>query len=152
MSEFFLFQTQEIPGVVAFFSAKDIPGENSFVVVTPRFLEISQSEMIFVELDTEVAFYGQPCGVIVAKTMALANLAAAHVEIMYEQMQQQRSPIIPSIYDWIEADEREVFRAANEQNRLPPNQSAPFFEFGRHRRFKGHFYTNNILFIPQYQN
>lgn len=137
---------QKIPGVVAFFSAQDIPGDNSFIVVTPGVPEISQSEMIFVEIDTEVAFYGQPCGVIVAKTMALANSAAAHVEIMYEQMQQQRPPIVPSIYDWIEADEREVFHADNEENRLPPNQSSPFFEFGSHKRIRGNF-TNKTCSV-----
>lgn len=73
--------------------------------------------------------------------MALANSAAAHVEIMYEQMQQQRPPIIPSIFEWIEASDRQVYRANNEVNRLPPNQSAPFFEFGSHERVRGEFCT-----------
>lgn len=128
---------QKIPGVVAFFSAKDIPGENSFIVVVPGVAEITETEVIFVELDTEVAFYGQPCGVIVAKTMALAHSAAAHIEIMYEQMQQQRPPVIPSIFEWTEADDRETFRANNERNRLPPNQGSPFFVFGSHKRIEG---------------
>lgn len=128
---------QSIPGVVAFYSAKDIPGSNSFIVVFPGVPEITQTEMIFVEIDAEVAFNGQPCGVIVAETMALAISAAAHVEILYEHIQKQRPPIVPSIYDWVEADERETFKADNEENRLPPNQSSPFFEFGRHGRIKG---------------
>lgn len=93
--------------------------------------------MIFVELNTEVAFYGQPCGVIVANTMALAHSAAAHVEIMYEQMQQPRPSIVPSIYDWIESSERKVYGVPNELNRLPPNQRGRLFEFGSHKRIKG---------------
>lgn len=139
---------QKIPGVVAFFSAKDIPGENSFILVTPGVAEITETEVIFVELDTEVAFYGQPCGVIVANTMALANTAAAHIEIMYEQMQQQRSPIIPSIFEWIKADNREVYKANNVQNRLPPNQGSPWITIGSHKRFKGNFFYIFFNFIP----
>lgn len=103
--------------------------------------EITESEVIFVELNTEVAFYGQPCGVIVANTMALAHSAAAHIDIMYEQMQQQRQPIVSSIYEWIESRDRRVYGARNEENRLPPNQSAPFFEFGSHQRIKGNLYV-----------
>lgn len=138
---------QKIPGVVAFFSAKDIPGENSFILVMPGVAEISETEVIFLELDTQVAFYGQPCGVIVANSMALAQSAAAHIEIMYEQMQPQRPPIIPSIFDWIKSDDREVYRASNEQNRLPPNQGSPFFVFGSHKRIKGNFFQEIILTI-----
>lgn len=139
---------QKIPGVVAFFSAKDIPGDNSFTSPKAGFPEIVEMEAIFVELDTEIAFYGQPCGVIVANTMALAHSAAAHIEIMYEQTQQQqpRPPIIPSIFDWIEARDRNLYKAENQLNRLPPNQGSPLFVFGSHQRVKGDFRLN-IFYI-----
>lgn len=85
--------------MVAFFSAKDIPGENSFIAL--KTAVVSESEVIFIELDAKVQFCGQPCGVIVATTLALANSAAARVEIVYERTQHQNQrPIVPSISHW----------------------------------------------------
>lgn len=63
----------------------------------------TESEMIFVELDAEVLFYGQPCGMVVATTLALANSVVNLVEIVYEKPQQQqehRRPIVPTIAHW----------------------------------------------------
>lgn len=62
---------------------------------------IVESEVIFVAIDGEVGYNGQPCGVIVAKTMALAHSAATKVDITYERMQIDR-PIIPSLHHWRE--------------------------------------------------
>lgn len=66
--------------------------------------------MIFVELDAEVLFYGQPCGVIVATTLALANSVVNMVEIVYEKAQleqENRRQIIPSIGHWRATDGRQ---------------------------------------------
>lgn len=70
---------QKIPGVRHFFSAKDIPGKNSF---TPRSIFTSEDETIFVG-DGEILFYDQPVGIILADTMVLASYAAKRVKIMY---------------------------------------------------------------------
>lgn len=68
-----------IKGVIAFFSAKDIPGKNSFTV--KGMLGIVDEEEIFVE--KYVKYYNQPLGVIVAESNAIANKATSKVKIMY---------------------------------------------------------------------
>lgn len=71
---------QKIPGVRFFFSAKDIPGKNNFC---PKLFGIDEEEEIFVGQDSEILFHGQPAGVILADTFALANSAASKVKITY---------------------------------------------------------------------
>jgi xanthine dehydrogenase molybdopterin-binding subunit B len=69
-----------LPGVVAFFSAKDIPGQNNFMPL--KQMPGTETEQIFA--DSEILFHNQPVGVIVAETMELANHAANFVEITYK--------------------------------------------------------------------
>lgn len=90
--------------MVAFFSAKDIPGENSFMPVNSGVMGIDENEVIFLEVDSEVAFHGQPCGMIVARTMDIANMATKYVEIVYQKMEINR-PIYPSVFHWRESNE-----------------------------------------------
>lgn len=86
---------------------------------------MNEPEVIFAELDTEVLFYGQPCGMIVATTLALANSVVNAVEIVYERTQQQqesRRPIIPSIAHWRTIDDREsACEMSTESFRFFPN-------------------------------
>lgn len=96
--EIFVF-FQKIPGVVAFFAAKDIPGDNSFMPMNAGIVGIAENEPIFLDIETEVQYNGQPCGMIVAKTMALAHSVANKVEITYQKTQLDR-PIIPSLKHW----------------------------------------------------
>ncbi|XP_059612857.1 uncharacterized protein LOC132259308 [Phlebotomus argentipes] len=71
----------KVPGVVAFYSAKDIPGINSFVSLKCPFT--TELEEIFAS--DLVAFHGQPIGMIVADTFPLAHSAAQLVKVMYEK-------------------------------------------------------------------
>lgn len=66
-------------GVLAFYSAKNIPGKNSFVKV--GMLGFTQDEELFVE--STVKHYDQPLGVIVAESNDIANRAASKVKVMY---------------------------------------------------------------------
>ena len=64
---------------MAFYSAKDIPGTNNFVSLKAAL--IFEPEEIFCSSD--VKFYGQPVGIILAKSHELANKAAEFVDIKY---------------------------------------------------------------------
>lgn len=83
----------------AFYSAKDIPGENTFGAPLP-FLE--NIEEIFVGVDSEIKYFGQPIGIVLAETMALANYAATKVQIIYvdnEHALPNYGLVIPTIKD-----------------------------------------------------
>ncbi|CAH0625212.1 unnamed protein product [Chrysodeixis includens] len=75
------------PGVIAFYTAKDIPGINSFILPL-NFVFIS-SEEIFAS--GSVQYFNQPIGVIVAETRAIAERAAKLVEATYKNV---RDPVI----------------------------------------------------------
>ncbi|XP_052742295.1 uncharacterized protein LOC112057810 [Bicyclus anynana] len=70
----------KIPGVTAFYTAKDIPGKNNF---TPTNISIVRSEEEIL-CDHEVKFYGQPVAIIVANREKIANRAAKLVKVKYE--------------------------------------------------------------------
>jgi xanthine dehydrogenase/oxidase len=72
---------QKLPGVIAFYSAKDIPGSNTFMPV--KMMLVFEPEEIFCSSD--VRFHGQPVGILLAKTHELANQAAELVDIVYEK-------------------------------------------------------------------
>lgn len=99
--------------------------------------------MIFVELDTEVLFYGQPCGMIVATTLALANSVATDaslVEIVYERTQQKEDhqrPIVPSIEHWRANEDRQgACEMSSESFRFFPN-CEPKSMLGAAKQIKG---------------
>ncbi|XP_011694376.1 PREDICTED: xanthine dehydrogenase/oxidase-like [Wasmannia auropunctata] len=78
-------------GVVAFFSAKDIPGKNLCISADSKLNLLLNDELLFVERDVQYA--GQPVGVIVAETHNLANEAAKLVKIKYSEIL-KRKPVI----------------------------------------------------------
>ncbi|XP_061707826.1 uncharacterized protein LOC133518213 [Cydia pomonella] len=78
----------KLPGVVAFFSAKDIPGPNNFL--PPQVPTLITKEEIF--SDGQIKYYDQPIGVIVAETDKLANRAALLVHVKYKK--DTRKPVL----------------------------------------------------------
>ncbi|XP_058124223.1 uncharacterized protein LOC131288802 [Anopheles ziemanni] len=90
-----------LPGVVAFYSAGDIPGENNFAVlktnVNTRYPFNDTVEEIF--CSGRVLYHGQPVGVIVAQTFELANEAAKQVTITYGPVEDDGLPILPTVED-----------------------------------------------------
>lgn len=72
----------EMEGVIAFYSAKDIPGENTF---TPDNVPLySYNEEVL--CSGAVKYYHQPIGIIVAKTQAIADEAAVLVTAKYKNV------------------------------------------------------------------
>ncbi|RVE49403.1 hypothetical protein evm_005915 [Chilo suppressalis] len=71
----------KIDGVVAVYTAKDIPGKNSFT--RPGFqLQIEDEEI----LATEIKFHGQPVAIVVATSEELAAKVAKQLEITYRDV------------------------------------------------------------------
>lgn len=80
------FHSQKHPGVIAFYSAKDIPGDNSFAPKNVP-LQVYDEEIL---CSKTVLFYGQPCGIIVAKREKLANRAAKLVKVKYSAISKDK--------------------------------------------------------------
>ncbi|XP_039757277.1 xanthine dehydrogenase-like [Pararge aegeria] len=76
-----------IPGVVAFFSAKDIPGKNSFIPA-PNSYNLADEELF---CDGEVKYFDQPLGMIVCDTPTIANYASTMVDVTYTNV---KKPVI----------------------------------------------------------
>ncbi|CAH1401638.1 unnamed protein product [Nezara viridula] len=69
----------KLPGVIAFFSAKDIPGKNSFI--QSQSVNYLENERVFV--DGRAKYAGEAVGVIIAESHTLAIKAAKLVKIEY---------------------------------------------------------------------
>ncbi|CAH2982952.1 unnamed protein product [Chilo suppressalis] len=67
------------PGVIVFFSAKDIPGNNSFMQLG-IIVEVGDEEIFCSE---KVMYFNQPLGIIVAESTAIAERAAKLVKVQY---------------------------------------------------------------------
>lgn len=83
---------QSIPGVIAFYTAKDIPGKNSF---TPKNIPLVAKDEEFL-CSGEVKFNGQPVGIIVANREKLAARVAKIVKIKYAS-QSTKTPLLTVI-------------------------------------------------------
>ncbi|PZC72657.1 hypothetical protein B5X24_HaOG210768 [Helicoverpa armigera] len=71
------------PGVIAFFSSKDIPGLNSF---TPEDDQVYQmNEEVF--CSGQVKYFSQPLGLVVADTQDTANKAVNLVKVKYANVE-----------------------------------------------------------------
>ncbi|XP_017465818.1 PREDICTED: indole-3-acetaldehyde oxidase-like [Rhagoletis zephyria] len=86
----------QTPGVIAFYSAKDIPGKN--LSCDPTFGY--DTEEIF--CGGIVKYYDQPLGMVVAVTSDIANRAASKVKVTYSNSTRN---ILPTTADVFEAKE-----------------------------------------------
>ncbi|KAJ6644053.1 Xanthine dehydrogenase [Pseudolycoriella hygida] len=132
----------QIPGVRYFFSAKDIPGKNNF---SPKLDGIIEEEEIFVGQDSEILFYGQPAGVILADTLALANSAASKVKITYVESE--------SVYSMARSFLNPLLGVENGKQIIPTLQDAyalnaeDRFTDSEHNRKATHYGTNTTKTI-----
>ncbi|KPI90997.1 Xanthine dehydrogenase [Papilio xuthus] len=83
------------PGVVAFYSAKDIPGLNSFSPVDDLFF-LKDEEIL---CSSEIQYYNQAVGVIVAETQQIADRAAKLVTVSYSNVKKPVIDVTEAIKD-----------------------------------------------------
>ncbi|GAB0100744.1 xanthine dehydrogenase [Sergentomyia squamirostris] len=90
----------QIPGVVALFSAKDIPGKNSYMtIVSLESMNVQEPDELF--CSGTVLYHSQPVGIILADTMELALKAATAVRITYSKPDDVK--LLLSVDDVLEA-------------------------------------------------
>ncbi|VVC98271.1 unnamed protein product, partial [Leptidea sinapis] len=75
------------PGVLAFYSAKDIPGENSYTPAGSTFYQADEEVLC----EKEVKYMNQPIGIIVAENQHIADRAATLVKVLYKNI---RKPVV----------------------------------------------------------
>ncbi|XP_067007430.2 uncharacterized protein [Anabrus simplex] len=90
-------------GVVAFYAADDIPGENNFTTFDPPLYHLNSVEEIF--SSGKILHAGQPVGLIVAETQEIARAAAAIVKV---NIVDRKRPVI-TISDAIESGDQSRF-------------------------------------------
>ncbi|XP_076639451.1 xanthine dehydrogenase/oxidase isoform X2 [Colletes latitarsis] len=95
----------KMKGVVAFLSAKDVPGKNLFISAASQELMLPNDEVLFV--DKKIEYAGQPVGMIVATTRAIANEAAGKVSVSYVDVPTNK-PVV-TIEDAIASNEETRF-------------------------------------------
>ncbi|XP_058464982.1 uncharacterized protein LOC131438756 isoform X2 [Malaya genurostris] len=134
----------KMPGVVRFFSAKDIPGVNNFM---PDYLDNQEIEEIF--SSGEVKFHGQPVGIIVAETFDLAHRASSMVKITYEKI--SNKPVHPTLKSFMDA-ERNTDDSIDKRDPEKTPMSTSFKNIKGHSELAGQYHfsmeTQTCLCIP----
>lgn len=73
---------QKLEGVIAVYTAKDIPGKNSFAF--PGIQLQTDDEVILA--DQDIKYHGQPVAIVVAETQDFAINAAKKVKVTYKNV------------------------------------------------------------------
>ncbi|XP_017888813.1 xanthine dehydrogenase/oxidase-like isoform X2 [Ceratina calcarata] len=111
-------EAMKMDGVIAFYTAKDIPGQNAFIYKSAQQIGLLYDEVLFV--DKEIEYAGQPIGVIVATSFTLANKAASKVRVTYSDFVPKK--MLLSIEDVIASkDESRLLRSADEPAKTKGN-------------------------------
>ncbi|CAK1542967.1 unnamed protein product [Leptosia nina] len=105
----------KVPGVVAFYTAKDIPGKNTFTSPMELTLIVVDEELLCSE---KVMYHGQPAGIIVATREKNANTASKLVKINYKSIN-DRKPLL-SVDDILKSSETST-RIINNKTIEPTN-------------------------------
>ncbi|XP_011498418.1 PREDICTED: xanthine dehydrogenase/oxidase-like [Ceratosolen solmsi marchali] len=110
-------EAMKIDGVIAFYSAKDVPGVNAFINSANKFDFLSDDEVLFA--DKEIAFAGQIFGMIVATSQKRAEEAASKVKIIYPKGPKPK-PLI-TVHDVIASNDK---TRISKQGDIPATQPA----------------------------
>lgn len=78
-----------------------------------------EDEVIFIDIGAMIQYYGQPCGMIVANSMSLANYAATLVKITYKKVR-GKEPLVfgqlLSVIDKLRDQENNEFLTEQSEN------------------------------------
>ncbi|XP_075976749.1 xanthine dehydrogenase-like [Anticarsia gemmatalis] len=116
ISDFDTSEAFKLPGVLAFYTAKDIPGDNSFTPVNCTLLNFHEEILC----TKEVKFYGDPAGIIVATREKIANKAAKLVKINYESIAKSK-PLLTT---------EDVLKSSEKDKRITMNRTMKPEEVG----------------------
>ncbi|KAJ8676452.1 hypothetical protein QAD02_012239 [Eretmocerus hayati] len=105
-------EAMDIDGVIAFYSAKDVPGPNLFVNKAHSFFFLWENETFLA--DEKIEYAGQMYGIIVATSQSIAQYAASKVKLVYSEGPKQK-PIV-TIHDSL---------ASNDETRVRKIQHFP---------------------------
>lgn len=104
----------KLEGVLAFFSAREIPGVNSFVFSGVKGL-VEQEELF---VSSTVKHYDQPLGVIVAESNELAHMAAGKVRVMYSNTNYK---VLCTMKDVLASKDNTRIKDVHHLGETPPN-------------------------------
>ncbi|XP_059612739.1 uncharacterized protein LOC132259203 [Phlebotomus argentipes] len=139
----------KIPGVVAFFSAKDIPGINSYmtqVLIQP--LDVVGPEEVF--CSGKVQYHSQPVGIILAESMNIALKAAKFIRIVYSRRAEKK--LLLTIDDVLNAgDHSRIINFATRLNREREGNETAATISGKLRfstQYHFHMETHTTVCVP----
>uniref|UniRef100_A0A1B0CV50 Putative xanthine dehydrogenase n=1 Tax=Lutzomyia longipalpis TaxID=7200 RepID=A0A1B0CV50_LUTLO len=92
-----------VEGVKAFYSAKDIPGVNSFTTPQSTIIPYLQDPEELL-CSRKVLFNGQPVGIIVAEEMSQAVYAANLVKVKYVNEKKEEESLSSNLYRYFKED------------------------------------------------
>lgn len=104
----------DIPGIVAFLSAKDIPGKNSFIPV--GLFAMVEDEELF--CSGNIKYAGQAFGLVVANSQKLAYQAALKVKVKYSNV---RKPLV-DLREIIASGDKTRIRVEKEPEHKPQGE------------------------------
>lgn len=83
MAILFIFILQQVDGVIAFYTASDIPGLNSFTPVDGFDTGVNEEVLCM----RQIKYYNQPIGLVIAEDNTIAQKAALLVKVTYSNVQ-----------------------------------------------------------------
>ncbi|XP_063538704.1 uncharacterized protein LOC134747956 [Cydia strobilella] len=120
-------KAMKLPGVLAFYTAQDIPGRNSFTSLNVPLI-VDEEEIL---CSKDVKFYGQPAAIIVANREKTANRAAKLVKVKYAKIS-ERLPLLTV---------KDVLKSSEKTKRIKNNKTVEPVDIGNdiHLVLKGEF-------------
>lgn len=126
---------QNIPGVLGFYTANDIPGKNSFTPTKVPIMDVDEEILC----SGKVMYYGQPAAIIVADRDLTAQKAAKLIKISYSLVS-KKTPLL-TIDNVLESSET--------KERVTNNQVIEPTEIGNDVE---HVFSGELKLKSQYHN